>query len=62
MEISKNRDIAELPPILRSCWIKLNSVFRNRLVLLVLLLINTLALRWISEAGDKFLTQSDLKV
>ena len=32
MEISKNRDIAELPPILRSCWIKLNSVFRNRLV------------------------------
>ena len=61
MEISKNRDIAELPPILRSCWIKLNSVFRNRLVTLGITPDQYTALRWISEAGDKFLTQSDLK-
>ena len=61
MEFSKNKDIAELPPLLRSCWIKLNSVFRNRLVAIGITPDQYTALRWISEAGVKFLTQSDLK-
>ena len=49
-----------LPPLLRSCWIKLNATFQNKVSK-----IGTpdqyTALRWLTELERKTITQKDLK-
>ena len=50
-----------LPPLLRSCWIKLNATFQNKVSKIGLTPDQYTALRWLMELERKTITQKDLK-
>lgn len=50
-----------LPPLLRSCWIKLNATFQNRLAKVGLTPDQYTVLRWLHELVQDTVSQKDLK-
>ena len=52
--------IRRLPPLLRSCWIKLNTAFQKRLLPFGITPDQYTALRWIYERGSKETNQVTL--
>ena len=49
-----------LPPLLRACWIKLNSTFQKRLYELKITPDQYIVLRWLNERTNEQTTQSTL--
>jgi DNA-binding MarR family transcriptional regulator len=50
-----------LPPLLRSCWIKLNATFQNQVAKVGLTPDQYTVLRWLNELEHESVSQKDLK-
>lgn len=50
-----------LPPLLRSCWIKLNATFQNQVAKVGLTPDQYTVLRWLNELDRETVSQKDLK-
>ena len=50
-----------LPPLLRSCWIKLNATFQNQVAKIGLTPDQYTVLRWLNELDHETVSQKDLK-
>jgi DNA-binding MarR family transcriptional regulator len=50
-----------LPPLLRSCWIKLNATFQNQVTKVGLTPDQYTVLRWLNELDRETVSQKDLK-